>query len=472
MNRSQATFSWHQGLALLGCATALLTLTSCFSPNYGDGGFACSKGGSCPGGYLCVSEGTNKVCRPTGGQRDGGKTPDGKPRIDGLKVDGPMPDKSGKDGSGADLKKPDSQKPDLPPPPVCGYDDKIVAGLQGSPLAFGHAIDNAGVPHVVYTDSNNSVTHVFRLGAANTWKPDPIPTIPGVNRVAFAIDGTDRLHVVYRGLNAQNRPFHVFRDASGAWTTPVPVMDPTLPFDGLGSTLDLGAYGPWVYLGADRNLGGSSTDAYFIRFDQQSSKMKYNYTVVFPSTTSGFPFAESRVGVGPGFAAATICAGSKWNVVDVQNTGTATPPHTTTAISETNSSSPMVVAVDGQGNVHMAYIKDGSNYRGPITYLVWNGKSGDPPVINQVAALAAKLGTASLALDATGTPHIFYEGLNNILWTTRSSSGTWSLNPVQISPVGSGEEPIYTRILAAKNKTVHFTYSKNGVLFHSCRPLP
>lgn len=40
----------------------IITIDSCFNPNYGEGGFACNKG-VCPEGYSCVFEEGNAICR-------------------------------------------------------------------------------------------------------------------------------------------------------------------------------------------------------------------------------------------------------------------------------------------------------------------------------------------------------------------------------------------------------------------------
>ncbi|MFZ5785417.1 MAG: DUF4215 domain-containing protein [Acidobacteriota bacterium] len=49
----------------------------CFSPNYGEGGFACTWD-TCPEGYVCVKEAVGKVCRKAGATVDAAVQHDGK----------------------------------------------------------------------------------------------------------------------------------------------------------------------------------------------------------------------------------------------------------------------------------------------------------------------------------------------------------------------------------------------------------
>jgi hypothetical protein len=90
----------HRCVVWCAVLWAMIALGGCFSPDYGEGNFACTKG-ECPEGYQCVTAGQQKVCRKIGWQNDAGQPKEGgsvdHPVIDTRHNDGPALDVPGKD---------------------------------------------------------------------------------------------------------------------------------------------------------------------------------------------------------------------------------------------------------------------------------------------------------------------------------------------------------------------------------------
>jgi hypothetical protein len=97
---------------------AAALLGGCFSPDYGLGGFQCTNG-LCPEGYVCVMEGTFRVCRRPGTRTDVGLDRAG---LDRAVVD--LRDRGSEESSG-DLIGRDAKLDAMRPDTLVGHDVRI-----------------------------------------------------------------------------------------------------------------------------------------------------------------------------------------------------------------------------------------------------------------------------------------------------------------------------------------------------------
>ncbi|MFZ5785416.1 MAG: hypothetical protein ACOY3Y_03140, partial [Acidobacteriota bacterium] len=279
---------------------------------------------------------------------------------------------------------------------------------------------------------------VVRSQTASTWATSLIAAnhdgqaALGLSRATVSGNPEDRLHVLFRQKNATmgSSPYHSWRKAAagGTWSTPVGLT---------GVTVDSVEIG-----GADKFLYATSTVSsprQLLAWSLVWGGSSYTATPL-PSLTA--PVYHPRLAVGPSAWVSSYFADVgggifRWQLQSSSHGG-GTP--TASSLSATSTKDPAPIVIDTAGIVHGVVTRPSGTSGATLHYFKWDRASA-PQEQTLISTASVEHGTADLALDPAGRPHIVYVSagiLRELHWTGTS----WSLS----AALAQAPSPLATRI--------------------------
>ena len=225
-------------------------LSTCFNPDYGDGGFLCNHGNhDCPDGYTCLPDEGQLRCVK------GPKAPDRGPGKD----IGPPP----LDLPPPDLRHQEGTAPDQGPLPVLqcsgGPGLKSLAGVLKGPQSFDLVVDKNKQLHVVFIDSVGYLRVRYPTGIS-TWGTSPIDTAATASLVAGGVDNDNRIHVIYADKNMTLRGATIKKASfsSGKWDLHKTQLHPSVKIKSVDLDHNRSPYESLYYAAGGEDLARSN----------------------------------------------------------------------------------------------------------------------------------------------------------------------------------------------------------------------
>jgi hypothetical protein len=471
--------SWlNLGLAATGIT---LALSACFSPSYGTGGFACKKG-ECPEGYVCIggvcrlpgataADGPRDTARgevrsdATRGDRSPGERarPDlaaDRPRLDlrrDARVDGPRPDSRIDVKDLKDIMQKDLLAPDVAAPPlVCLSSTTLEKGIVKGAFGFDLIVDDGGLPHVIAGREAAEVRHYFQGGTGGWGSEQVAPTHEGMIALAHArVGGMSGMEQQLHALVRQKGPtgyvtHHTWRRLAGAstpWSSQVP-LDPNLSMD----SLDIAGYDKYLLAATTTTSPSKGFQPFRLTWGGSSWSISKE-----PWTAA--PVYLARAAVGPSSYAFSAyldpVPAQYWRFQIATHTGSGNQID----VAATGSKAPAPLVVDKAGVIHAALIRSaGTSIQGILSYLRWDGVANKTEQV-LAGGTPVLVGSADIALDPGGQPHVIYiQG--NVMRETHLVGSQWSA-PRQVVP--SIVSPMSTRLaVEPSGKYMHILYNEYG----------
>jgi hypothetical protein len=254
------------------------------------------------------------------------------------------------------------------------------------------ALDNSGIPYIVYRDiTNDSLKYAVLSGA--TWVSGTVETSVGQLGPSLALDDSGSLHVAYthRGPYVN---YAVLRGATWVIETAAkePAAEPSLALDSSGNPR-IAYCGMGVLKYAYRTASGWVTEDFaYVPCGNPGVEEALPSLELDSSGTPHIAYCD----VANSSMKYTVLRGTTWVSETVE-----------TPVGQTDSH----LVLDGSDNPHLAY-----SYSGFVKYAVLRGTSWVVEAVDDAGA------APSLALDSSGNPHIAYcavvgEGLKYAYWT-------------------------------------------------------
>ena len=160
-------------------------LSTCFNPDYGDGGFLCNHGSqNCPDGYQCLLDEGQMRCVKGPKAQDMGPGQDIPP----PPLDMPPWDRTPQDGPVSDQ--------GIPVLACSGGVNRTFAGVLKGPQSFDLVVDNYHQLHAVFIDSSGYLRVMYPDGV-KSWSASKQNGQVKAALVAGGVDNENRVHVVY-----------------------------------------------------------------------------------------------------------------------------------------------------------------------------------------------------------------------------------------------------------------------------------
>lgn len=428
-------------LVSLALLAGLAAPAGCFAPELTNLGFICSGDGDCPEGHSCVKAGAEMRCR-----RDGIPLPDG-------------------------LLAPDMKPtPDIIPPscPVTG--EMVASGVSLARDSIGLALTKAVDPHLVSIDAaTGELLHHVRDGGGS-WIQRKVGARG--TTLAVAMDGSDRLHLLFGHQSTANLPHHTFADVAkvASWSPPQAVV--ITPPKGTAAwaspssdSLDLAIRGDFmVGVVAGTIASGYSMTPFLIQ-TSGTAGYKYRWDAHFKHATSSY--SPVRAAVGPArYLLSWIWEDSrivKWVEKDFLH-GTVYSSIKPKIAQRT----PTLVGRDRLSGSNLAWVRTTAAGIGDLYVLRWPGGFGLVMQGDKIFPTEkVRPDSLDLALDAEDIVYLSVTGASSgkHYWLSQKSVSTWP------AVILDSSDPVQTRLEVA-GKELHFaSLDAKGVLRHHCRLL-
>ena len=409
----------------------------CFNPDYGDGGFLCTGEAPCPDGYTCVKEDKKEVCRPTGTKKGDG----------GLIT--------------AQRKAPPCDKP-------WSITPRLMAPVAGVPHTFALALDSHGLPLVFFVREGSKIYHAEYY---DSWKSAQVSLADG-NMVAAAALG-DKAVVVFAKMDiSDGHPLFTSYDHGAQkpqWTL---AQDVSSGFVGQRMTsMDMAGGKDRLYLAVTTVKTGVVK-----KYSSQSVEFYGNkFTTVCTAHEGASRYVGARVGAsGKGMAYSVFKEGlmqnRKWSI---QRNDTSGCKQTTQGIVGLKLTSPLPgpVALDENGNVHLAFPLPVALTNVDLGYLIWDGATDAAPN-PQVNWKTHNVVSTSVALALAPSP-----GTDVVIAYRHSRTGSHGVYLRQKNSAWTAKEVASveghsTRVAVDSKGKVHLLYdhtTKQGsALYYRC----
>ncbi len=331
------------------------------------------------------------------------------------------------------------------------------AGSVGSTPSL--EIDSSGNPHISYYDYTyrdlkytGDLKYAKRTGGV--WMNQTVDSAGTVGLYSsLALDSSDNPHISYWDYTNSNLKYAEWNGS--AWSR---------------QTIDLaGNVGEYTSIALDSS--GKPRISYYDRGQGDLRYAKFTgsawstqtvdsvggtYTsiAIDSSDNPHISYQERWEGGGPfsvwyGNLKYSKWTGSEWNTQTVDPAGTTSDGYTGAYTS---------IALDASGNPHISYYSSSPwVYGGDLKYARWNGSAWVNIVID---SLEVGGGSTSIALDSSGNPHIsYYDAANGDLkyaeWV-RGPKGFWFWN---IQTVDSSGYVYYTSLALDSSGNPHISYT-------------
>lgn len=404
-----------------------LALAGCYSPEIQDGGFSCERNGRCPEGFDCVTHEGKEVCRSAG-------TPS---------ADGGVP-------------------------AACPVTDETAANsVAGSANSFGMALDGSGRVHLVFiAKTSGEVWHRWKEGT--TWHQSQVNA--RATGLAVAIDGEDRLQLIYGNKDSANLVHHALFDISGGgtWTVPTRVVvknaDLGLP-DCTTESLDITASKNFIFAAVTGQAAGGPLYKPF-RIKPKGTGYEYIFNANYLNHIKS-PTGAVRVAAGPSMVAAT-------HTLDGRDRRVKHYPHHQMSgvvfrvIDKALGPGPMAAAMDDREFVHLAYVQQQGGSGGPVYSVLWELGYGARYVYTPAEVFAKEPvlpESVDVTVDKFGIAHISFIGADSktFYWASKARTHEWPINTLAVQ---GGRQ---TRV-RARNNTLHLAQLDSvGKIRYNCR---
>ena len=309
------------------------------------------------------------------------------------------------------------------------------------------AVDGAGNVHIAWADmtdylgagTDRDIFYTFWNSTSGKWNTTEVVSIVSTgtsDMPSLAVDGAGNVHIAwedmtdYLGAGTDRDIFYTFwNSTSGKWNTTEVVSivsiihsyTPSLTVDGVGN-VHIAWRDPTPYAGA-----GADSDIFYTFWNSTSGN--WNTTEVVSIVSTGNSYTPSLAVDGAGNVHIAwrdvtdyLGAGTDWDIFYTFWNSTSENWNTTEVVSivSTGTSIMLSLAMDGAGNVHIVW-SDMTDYLGcgtdfDIFYTFWNSTSGNWNTTEVVSIVSTGIAyESSLAVDSTGNVHIAWFDDTNYL---------------------------------------------------------
>jgi hypothetical protein len=308
------------------------------------------------------------------------------------------------------------------------------------------ALDSSGNPHIVY--GGDHLYHAFFDGAA--WHTEIIDRTPGVGtQASVAIDGDDHLHILYgHSIEISNHgdgPYYCYAtNASGEWRfedlniIPLEAYKPTMNIDP-SSAIHL-LWTVYTHTGASGNNIHHATNANGTWTDEATELWGSVCDWIVDANETLHLLYENRQNYPEVELMYAVKSNGAWQTSALQDTGYGPSGG---------------LAVDGNGEVHIAH-SDGTS--GNLYYAHGHLNSWQSEIIED---LSERLQRVALDMDPSGQVHIAYtDPASGDLKYARGTTGSWTTETVD-----SDGNSISVGVTSSS--VPHICYSGSGAIMHA-----